>query len=222
MDYKVIKNLDERNAKFNGGTEMAKDGKSLRLVGTTTVCDLKGLEKGALIAEDGTSKDFSLKTLYRRSWGKALPGSEAIIPVKKTNKPKKAKKLTEDQRLRAKVRAEKLAAKEERAKRKELRAAFKTKKGKLLSKFNHERLMNEITYTKKKGSRMIQIMDKKIFLRSIINNGDVHLLRLESQSKARTGLFFYNIKSEKYMAFDKEIHKTGYGNKNIQWPKLAA
>ncbi len=82
--------------------------------------------------------------------------------------------------------------------------------------------MNEIAYTKKKKNAMIQIEDKKIFMKSVISNGDVHLLRIETKSVARTGRFFYNVKTEKYIAFDEEIHKPGYGDKSIKWPKLVA
>lgn len=221
MDYKTIRNLDVKNAQYNNLFEMSKDGKKIRVIDTNRADHSKNLikaDKGILTCKDGVKKSFSIKTLYRRSWGKALPGTEATA----VRVPKKAKELTETQKLRIKVRAEKQTAREERAKRKALKAAFRTKKGKLLSKFNHERLMNEINYTKKKGNEMIQFMDKKIFLRSVISKGNVHLLRIETQSKARTGRFFYNVETEKYVEFNQEVHKTGYGNKNIVWPKLVA
>ncbi len=220
MEYRSIRNLGAGNEKYNHRMEMAKDGKSLRMVSEGTVCELKGLEKGTLIAEDGDSKDFSLKTLYRRSWGKAFPGTEATAKRKpKASKPK-IKPLTDAQKLRAKNKAEKLADKEARARRRELKASFRVKKGQLLSKYNHTRLMTEVNESKEAGNKYIQVYDKKIFVRSIISKGDVHLLSIETQSVTRTGRFFYNLATKNYVAYDAKIHKNGYGDKNIVWPEL--
>ena len=219
MDYKTIRNLGPGNDQWNHLYEMSKDGKSVREITKKNASkNIIKDERAEMKGVEGLKKSFTVKTLYRRSWGKAFPGTEATA----IRKPKKDKKPTELQIARAKAKASKLAAKEERTRRRELKAAFKTKKGKLLSKFNHDRLMNEITYCTKKGNNMIQLMDKKIFLKSVISKGDVHLLRIETQSKARTGRFFYNVKTEKYVAYDQEVHKPKYGSKNIKWPKLVA
>ncbi len=191
MEYRTIRNLGPGNDQWNHLYEMSKDGKRVRIIDKDRADHSKNIikkERGSLKCKDGLEKSFTAKTLYRRSWNKSFPGAEVVVRV-----PKKAKQPTEAQRLRAIAKASKLAAKEERAKRRELKAAFKTRKGKLLSKFNHDRLMNEIAYTKKKKNAMIQVEDKKIFLKSVISNGDVHLLRIETKSVARTGRFFYNV-----------------------------
>ncbi len=220
MEYRTIRNLGPGNDQWNHLYEMSKDGSQVRIIDKNRADHSKNIiknDRGLLKSKDGLEKSFTAKTLYRRSWNKSFPGAEVVV-----KKPKKDKVPTEAQRLRAVAKAAKLAAKAERAKRRELKSAFKTKKGKLLSKFNHERLLNEIAYAKKKNHSMIQIYDKKIFLKSVISKGDVHLLRIEVQSAARTGRFFYNIKTEKYVAFNEEIHKPGYGDKSIKWPKLTA
>ncbi len=220
MEYRTIRNLGPGNDQWNHLYEMSKDGKRVRIIDKDRADHSKNIikkERGSLKCKDGLEKSFTAKTLYRRSWNKPFPGAEVVV-----RKPKKDKVPTEAQRLRAIAKASKMAAKAERTRRRELKAAFKTRKGKLLSNFNHDRLVNEIEYCSKKGHKMIQIYDKKIFMKSVISKGDVHLLRLEVQSVARTGRFFYNIKTEKYVAFNEEIHKPGYGDKSIKWPKLVA
>ncbi len=213
MEYKVIKHLGPNNEQWNNLYEMSKDSKIVRKISNKKELSFKE-EKAELTSKNKEKKLFTRRTLYRRSWNKPLPGEEA-----KPRSKKSKKQISETQKLRAQIKAEKEAIKKERARRREIKAAHRVKKGALLSKVHHDLFVDEVNDRKRK-SKCIQIFNKKIFLRNIINKGDVHLIRLESRSEARTGRFFYNIKSKKYLRFNEKVHKPAYGNDAIIWPTL--
>jgi len=208
MKYKVIKNMSYGTmVNYNGIFEMSQDGRSIRKIGSNSQIKFNPEGSVTLRLDDSSTRDFGIKTLYRFSWHKPLPYEVEGAAVKK-------RKTSAEKEALAKIKAE-------RAKRREIRSALKVKKGSLVSKINRERLAHTMKRTKKLGNAVFEITDKRVFIRTLLAEGPVILLRQETQSLRRTGLFFLNVDNGNFVRFDAKIHKPGYGDKSIIWPKLS-
>ena len=227
MEYKIIKGINQKE--FSGLYEMSKDGLIIRIINDKKSINVIQNPKALLTSKEGVERLFGLRTMYRFSWHAPLPyeteGGKKATPSPRKISPKRSQLLKEREersRNRASEKAAKLEIKEEKAKRKALKNSFKIQKGKLISKFNRNRLVAAIEYAESKGNKHIVCEDKKVYIKVLLKKEDILLLRIESSSAKRTGYFFYNIENEKHLIFEKEIHKPGYGNDAIIWPKLAA
>ena len=229
MEYRVIKNLNPGQKSWNHLYEMSKDGKSIRRISDKKEVPIELDGKAVLTNERGEVYTFGLKTLYRKSWGKALPDIEKIVI--KTRKPKEAKrplsktallKLERAKRKeeRERIKAEKEAIKAEKAKRRNLKSSFKLKKGQLITTFALNALKEAEAYANKKGNRFIEFVGKNTYVKVILRKNGLWLIRVDGKSEARNGYWFLNPDTGKYTKFIEEIHKKGYGNEMIEWPSL--
>ncbi len=234
MEFKVIKAMKE----YSNLYEMSEDGTIIKHIGKGLDANYIKDGKGVLTSEEGVQKAFGLKTLHWHSWNKALPYEPVVVggPKPKKAPTKKTPKEVTEARLkrnnekmekedRRKARTQKKAVKEEarriKEKRRDQKMALRVRKGKLMSLAVKNKLLETAKIAEKNGNHFIEFVDRKQHIRTIIKKDNIYLVRIDTQAPSRCGRFFLNMDNDKHVRYDEEIHKKGYGNDNIVWPKLA-
>jgi hypothetical protein len=72
----------------------------------------------------------------------------------------------------------------------------------------------------KKVTNIFEFENKHYIIRVLKSKNNIVLFRLETKNN-KDGYYFVNLDDNKITPFNPELHKKGYGNDNINWPKAS-
>jgi hypothetical protein len=202
VKYKVIKYLEKKDAIFNNLYALSQDGKNLKVLSSGEVVPVQ--ERMVLKSLTAELKEFGLKTLYRKSWFAALPGTEKTSKrVKVVKEPKE--KIPKAQKVKKRTKG--------------LITATSKQLVSLLAHQQLEELVHQRIKLESTASNQEVFDGKTTFIRIVLHNVELNqlLVRIDCQNW-RNGWWFYDLKTKQYKSFDKKVDKKGYGNENIIWP----